>query len=197
VSVRLVGDWRRARRTLEGSAQKLRRGMEAAVREQAQRAKREVVQGIRRQAPGGEALDRPSPLTLASRKLEGVRGQKALQETGEHVRAITYVARGLEAFVGIRSSARGSDGRALARVAEVQEEGSGPIVIPMTPAMRRYLGALRSKADAAAPNRAGAGAGVIVVTIPPRPFLRPAFHAAVRGARQRLREHIARRFGLA
>ena len=38
MSVRLTGDWRRARRLLTGSANKLRRGMVAAVREEAKRA---------------------------------------------------------------------------------------------------------------------------------------------------------------
>ena len=54
MTVRLTGDWRRARRMLMGSARKLRRGMEAAVREEAKRARTEVISGIRKQAPGGK-----------------------------------------------------------------------------------------------------------------------------------------------
>lgn len=190
--VRLTGDWRKAHRVLTGSVRKLRGGLEAAVREEAKRARDEVVRGVRKQAPGGRALDKPLPLTLASRQLEGVRGRSALRASGELLRAITHVARGLEAFVGIKGSARGKDGRRLAEIAEAQEEGAGPFVIPMTEGMRRYLGVLRSRTG----GGSGGGSGAIVVRIPPRPFLRPAFEAAIRGARRRLRDRIARRFGL-
>lgn len=193
MSVRLSGEWRRARRLLTGSANKLRRGMEAAVREEAKRARSEVVRGIQKQAPGGKQLDRPSPLTLASRQLEGVRGRSALRASGELLRAITYVARGLDAFVGIKGSARGSDGRSLAKVADAQEHGTGPIAIPMTPAMRRFLGVLRARGGAA--GERGDGGGVVVVTVPARPFLKPSFDAAVRGARRRLAAHVSRRLG--
>lgn len=195
--VRLAGEWGRAQRILQGSVRKLRGGMEAAVREEAKRARDEVVRGVRKQAPGGKALEKPSPLTLASRQLEGLRGRNALQASGELLRALTSVARGLEAFVGIRSNARGKDGRPLADIAQAQEEGVGPIAIPMTEGMRRYLGVLRSRANGASGGEGGGGgSGVIVVRIPARPFLRPAFEAAMQGARQRLRDRIARRFGL-
>ncbi len=194
MSVRLTGDWRRARRLLEGSARKLRGGLVAAVREEARRAKDEVVRGVRAQAPGGKPLDRPSPLTLASRWLEGVRGRGALQASGELLRAITYVARGLDAFVGVKRSARASDGRSLAKIAEAQERGAGPIAIPMTPAMRRYLGVLRARGGGEPSG--GAGGGVVVVTVPARPFLKPSFEAAVRGARRRLAARVGRRLGL-
>lgn len=192
--VRLTGDWRKVQRVLTGGVRKVRGGLEAAVREEAKRARDEVVRGVRKQAPGGKALDKPSPLTLASRQLEGVRGRSALRASGELLRAITHVARGLEAFVGIKGSVRGKDGRRLADVAQAQEEGAGPFVIPMTEGMRRYLGVLRSQAGG--DGGGGGGSGAIVVRIPPRPFLRPAFEAAIRGARQRLRDRIARRFGL-
>ncbi len=192
--IQRIGDWQKVHRLFAGSVRKVRGGLEAAVRDEARRARSEVVRGIRKQAPGGERLERPSPLTIASRQLEGVRGQKALQATGELLRAVTYFARGLEAFVGILGSARGKDGRSLAAVARAQEDGAGPIVIAMTPAMRRYLGALKSRSGARESGSKSSGA--IVVTIPPRPFLTPAFRAAMRGAQQRLRDHVARRFGL-
>lgn len=191
-----TGDWEKARRMLEGAARKAQRGLEAAVREEARRARAEVVQGIRKQAPGGKRLPPPSPLTLASRRLEQVRGTKALRATGELERAVTSVVRGLEAFVGILGSKRGSDGRSLAQVARVQEDGAGPIVVRITPAMRRFLAALRKRARQEPSSSASRSSGVVVVTIPPRPFLTPAFRAAVRGAERRLREHVARRFGL-
>ncbi len=187
MSVRFTGDWRRARRLLAGSAAKLRRGMEAAVREEAKRAKAEVVRGIRKQAPGGKSLERPSPITLASRRLEGLRGRGALRASGELLGAITSVVRGLDAFVGIKRSARGQDGRRLAEVADAQERGVGPIAIAMTPAMRRYLGLLKSRGGGS-----GGGSGAVVVRVPARPFLKPAFESAIRGARRRLAAHVRR-----
>lgn len=192
--IRRSGDWAKAGRVLAGSVRKIRGGLQAAVRDEARRARDEVVRGVRKQAPGGRAIDGPSPLTLASRQLEGVRGRGALRASGELLGAISFVARGLEAFVGIKSSARGRDGRRLADVAQAQEEGAGPIVIPMTEGMRRYLGMLRSRTGERG-GRVG-GSGAVVVRIPPRPFLRPAFELAIRGARQRLRDRVARSLGL-
>jgi hypothetical protein len=72
----------------------------------------------------------------------------------------------------------------LVSLAELHELGGPPVVIPITPKMRRYLAVLLRQANQGA--AAGGGAGVVVVQTPARPFLRPAF--------ERFRKEASRRF---
>ena len=61
---------------LQRGAQRMRQGIEQAVRQEAQLLRKEMVQGLTRQAPGGEAIAPPSELTLAARRLRGFGGTK-------------------------------------------------------------------------------------------------------------------------
>ena len=55
-------------------------------------------------------------------------------------------------------------------VAKLNEFGGPPVIIPMTPKMRRFLFALLRQAGKEPTG--GSGRGVIVVQVPARPFLR-------------------------
>src|SRR5690606_17304044 len=101
----------------------------------------------------------PSPLTLAAREMKGRGGTKALLVRGDLRNSVSAIVQGDEAFVGVPRKARTQNGRAMVDVARVQEFGEGPIVIPMTPAMRRFLFALLRKADVE--PREGSGKGVV------------------------------------
>ncbi len=193
MSLRRSGDWALARQLLAAGGARLKGAIGAAVRQEAELLRKEIVQGITRQAPGGEPLEPPSPLTLAARKLAGFGGTKALLVRGDLRNAIAVIVQGDEAFIGVPRKARGADGKSLVDVARVQEYGSDPIVIPMTAAMRRYLFALLKQAGQE--PRGGSGRGVVVVTIPARPFLRPAFKAFAKGAQQRFLKRIAALMG--
>ena len=65
-SVRKTGDWAVARRILAGGPMKLKAAVGTALRQEAQLLRKEIVQGITRQAPGGESFKPLSPLTLAA-----------------------------------------------------------------------------------------------------------------------------------
>lgn len=189
MTVQRTGDWAVVRRLLATAPAQLERAVGTALRQEAQLLRKEVVQGITRQSPGGEALEQPSELTLAARKLRGFGGTKALMVRGDLRNAVTAIVRGTEAFVGVPRKARGKDGAPLVDVAKVQEFGSAPTVIPMTPAMRRFLFAVLKKAGKE--PEGGGGKGVVVVRIPPRPFLRPAFRKFARGAQKRFLGRVA------
>jgi hypothetical protein len=146
-------------------------------------------------APGGEAFKPLSPLTLAARELGGRGGTKALIVHADLRNAVEAIVEGDEAFVGVPRKARGKDGKALVDVARIQEFGAGPIVIPMTPAMRRFLFALLRRAGEDVSG--GDGDGVVIVNIPARPFLRPAFRAFVKGVQARFLGRVAAFMGLA
>ncbi|WP_239014420.1 phage virion morphogenesis protein [Archangium violaceum] len=152
------------------------------------------MQGLTQQAPGGEPLRPPSPLTLAARQLEGFGGTKALLVRGDLRNSITVIVEGDEAFIGVPRSARSRNGESLVELARVHEYGSAPIVIPLTPRMRRYLFALLKRAGQEPTG--GTGRGVVVVQVPARPFLRPAFEKFRQGAGRRFLERVAKHLGM-
>lgn len=195
MAVSRTGDWARARRLLTAAPERLRAAIGTAVRQEAHALRNEIVQGLTRQAPGGEPLKPPSPLTLATRELEGFGGTKALIVRGDLRNSITVVVQGDEAFIGVSRSARSKDGASMVDLAKLHEFGGPPVIIPMTPKMRRFLFALLRQAGKEPTG--GSGRGVIVVQVPARPFLRPAFDKFREGASRRFLERVARELGLA
>jgi len=195
MAVSRTGDWARARRLLTAAPQRLQAAIGTAVRQEAHALRNEIVQGLTRQAPGGEPLKPPSPLTIAARQLEGFGGSKALIVRGDLRNSITVIVQGAEAFIGISRSARSKDGASMVDLAKLHEFGGPPVIIPMTPKMRRFLFALLRQAGKEPTG--GNGRGVIVVQVPARPFLRPAFDKFREGASRRFLERVARELGLA
>jgi phage gpG-like protein len=195
MAVSRTGDWARARRLLTAAPQRLQAAVSAAVRQEAHALRNDIVQGLTSQAPGGEPLKPPSPLTIAARQLEGFGGSKALIVRGDLRNSITVVVQGDEAFIGVSRSARSKDGASMVDLAKLHEFGGPPVIIPMTPKMRRFLFALLRQAGKEPTG--GSGRGVIVVQVPARPFLRPAFDKFREGASRRFLERVARELGLA
>ena len=194
MAVSRTGDWARARRLLTAAPQRLQAAIGTAVCQEAHALRNEIVQGLTRQAPGGEPLKPPSPLTIAARELEGFGGTKALIVRGDLRNSITVFVQGDEAFIGVSRSARSKDGASMVDLAKLHEFGGAPVIIPMTPKMRRFLFALLRQAGKEPTG--GSGRGVIVVQVPARPFLRPAFDKFREGAGRRFLERVARDLGL-
>jgi phage gpG-like protein len=195
MTVSRTGDWARARRLLTAAPQRLQAAIGTAVRQEAHALRNNIVQGLTSQAPGGEPLKPPSPLTIAARQLEGFGGSKALIVRGDLRNSITVIVQGDEAFIGVSRSARSKDGASVVDLAKLHEFGGPPVIIPITPKMRRFLFALLRKAGKEPTG--GGGRGVIVVQVPARPFLRPAFDKFREGASRRFLERVARELGLA
>jgi len=195
MAVSRTGDWARARRLLTAAPQRLQAAIGTAVRQEAHALRNEIVQGLTCQAPGGEPLKPPSPLTIAARELEGFGGTKALIVRGDLRNSITVFVQGDEAFIGVARSARSKDGASIVDLAKLHEFGGPPVIIPMTPKMRRFLFALLRQAGKEPAG--GNGRGVIVVQVPARPFLRPAFDKFRGGASRRFLERVAKELGLA
>ena len=195
MAVSRTGDWAQARRLLTAAPQRLQAAIGTAVRQEAHALRNEIVQGLTSQAPGGEPLKSPSPLTIAARELEGFGGTKALIVRGDLRNSITVFVQGDEAFIGVSRSARSKDGASMVDLAKLHEFGGPPVIIPMTPKMRRFLFALLRQASKEPTG--GSGRGVIVGQVPARPFLRPAFDKFREGASRRFLERVARELGLA
>ena len=162
-----TGPWARVLRELQQGASQLPQAIEKSLAEEAQLVHREVVRGIRDQAPGGRRFRRLAASTRAMRRVAGFSGSQALIRSGETVAAIRVISRRGGAFVGIPKNARGSDGRPLARILRMNEEGA-TIQIRMTPAMRRFLHSQLSQRTTKVASR-----GVIRVRIPARPVFGP------------------------
>ena len=188
-----TGDWARARQLLEAGPQRLRSAIGVAIRQEAQGLRNEIVQGLTQQAPGGEPLKPPSPLTLAARQLDGFGGTKSLLVRGDLRNSVAVIVEGDEAFIGVPRSARSSGGESLVDLAQLHEYGGPPVIIPITPKMRRFLFALLRQAGKEPTG--GSGRGVVVVQVPARPFLRPAFEKFRQGASRRFLERVAQQLG--
>ncbi len=193
MAVMRTGDWARARQLLAAGPQRLRSAIGVTIRQEAQGLRNEIVQGLTSQAPGGEPIKPPAPLTLAARQLEGFGGTKALLVRGDLRNSITVIVEGDEAFIGVPRSARSSGGESLVDLAQLHEYGGPPVVIPITPKMRRFLFALLRQAGKEPTG--GSGRGVVVVQVPARPFLRPAFEKCREGASRRFLERVAQQLG--
>ena len=135
MTVQKTGDWALARRILSGAPAKMKVAVNLALRQEAELLRKEIVQGITKQAPGGESFKPLSPLTLAARKMAGFGGTKALMVRGDLRNAISAIVKGDEAFVGVPRKAKDKQGKPVIDVAKVHEFGAGPFVVPMTPAM--------------------------------------------------------------
>lgn len=194
MAVSRTGDWARARRLLTAAPERLKAAIGTAVRQEAHALRNEIVQGLTSQAPGGEPLKPPSPLTIAARQLEGFGGTKALIVRGDLRNSIIVFVHGDEAFIGVSRSARSKDGEPMVDIAKLNEFGGPPVIIPITPKMRRFLFALLRQAGKEPTG--GSGQSVIVVQVPARPFLRPAFEKFREGASKRFLERVAKELGL-
>ncbi len=195
MSVRKTGDWALARRLLSSAPVRLKGAVGKALRQEAQLLRSQIVQGITKQAPGGQAFKKLSPLTIAARESKGFKGTKALIVRGDLRNSISALVRNDEAFVGVLRKAKDKQGNPLINVAQIQEFGAGPIVIPMTDAMRRFLFALLQDAGKKS-SGGGSSSGVVVINIPARPFLRPAFKEFSKGAQRRFLDRIAGQLGV-
>jgi hypothetical protein len=199
MKVTKTGDWGLAGHLLQTMPVKLKAAVSVAFRQEAELLRKQIVQGITKQAPGGKSFKELSALTQASRRLKRFFGTKALLRRGDLRGAISAIVRGEEAFIGVPRKARDKDGNPVIDIAELNEFGSKPIVIPITPKMRRYLAVLFKEAGETAGSsggEGGTGKGVVVTRIPPRPFLRPVFEKFSIGAEQRFLKRIARQLGL-
>lgn len=182
-----VGNWEKALRILDAAPKRLAEAQQKAVLQEAQFFRGKIVEGIREQAPGGQAFAPLAPTTLAIRQFRGFRGTKALIHHGDLRNSVAVVREGDNVFVGVLRSAQSRDGASLANVAAAHEYGSKPIARKLSAKARAFLhAAFRS---AGLEKRAtGVKTGVVVSRIPARPFLGPVFE------KYRQPEDVARRF---
>lgn len=173
--VSLFGDWEKAKKVLSTVQDRWEHASRRALMQEAHFLRGKIVEGMREQAPGGKAFEPLSPLSIAMRKAVGFKGTKALINRGDMRNAVVVVAKGEGAFVGILRTAKGRDGKPLVNVAEANEYGRGPFIVPITPKSRRFYHAAMAKAGFTPIPTGHPGAVIAIVRIPARPFFRPVF----------------------
>lgn len=192
-----VGDWNLARRILATASPKLRMALDRATLQEAHFMRGKIIEGLVSQAPGGKTFKPISNATLAIRKFKRFSGTKALLVRGDLKNSISVKRESDGCFVGILRTARGRGGAPIANVAELNEFGSRPIVIPVTPKMKAFLAAAfrRGGGGSGGTGGGGGGLGVIVVQIPARPFIRPVAEKFY-GNRHEVSSRFLRRVGI-
>ena len=188
LKVTRIGGWARVEELLATAPQRVQTAVDKALLQEGHFLRTKIVEGIREQAPGGRPFTPLSPATLAIRKFRGFGGTKALIVRGDLRNSVTVTRDGDRILVGVLRTAKGRAGQPLVDVAELQEHGSRPIVMKLTPKARAFLHAAFRRAGLDAPGAGHAPTGIAIVQIPPRPFLAPVFEKYAQP------EQISRRF---
>ena len=168
-----TGDWKKLQELFTSLPERFEAAANQAVLQEAQAFRTQVVEGLREQAPGGQAFKPLSAATLALRKFRGFKGSKALLVRGDLRNSITVFKEGSKVFVGVLRTAKGQAGQPLVNVAELNEYGSRPIVIRITPKARAFLHMVFRKAGLDNPREGRPSTGIAIVRIPARPFIGP------------------------
>jgi hypothetical protein len=188
LNVTKIGDWTRAGQLLSTASKRIQAAVDRAMLQEGQFLRSKIVEGLREQAPGGQAFAPLAPTTLAIRTFRGFGGTKALLVHADLRNSITVTRDGDRVLVGVLRTARNRAGRPLVDIAALNEQGSRPIVMRLTPKARAFLHAAFRKAGLDAPGPSQPSTGVAVLQIPPRPFLAPVFEKFAKP------EDVSRRF---
>ncbi len=146
------------------------RALDIAVQSEAQFIRKQIIEGLRSQAPGGKKFKPHAKTTIAvdevrkKRKRRG-KGKVLLSSGGLRNSIKVKKLRPKQAFVGILRTAGGGK----ANVGEIHETGRS-FVVPLTPKSRALIMMAFRKKGMIVP---GEGKAFIAVTIPARPFIAP------------------------
>jgi len=197
INIKKVGSWAEVERLLATGSRRVAAALDKATLQEGQFLRTKIVEGIREQAPGGRPFLPLAPTTLAIRQFRGFRGEKALLVQGDLRNSITVVKDGDRVLVGVLRTARNRAGKSLVDIAALQEHGSRPIVMRLTPKARAFLHAAFRRAGLDRPGSGAPGIGIAIVQIPPRPFLAPVLEKFGRreDVERRFRERVAKLLG--
>lgn len=188
MEVKKIGPWAKVGRLLATAPRRMQAVFDKALWQEGQFLRTKIVEGIREQAPGGRAFTPLAPTTLAIRQFRGFRGSKALIVQADLRNSITVVRDGDRVLVGVLRTARNRAGKSLVDIAALQEYGSRPIVVHLTPRARAFLHAAFRHAGLDGPSSGQPGTGIAVIQIPRRPIFSPVFDKEAQP------EQVARRF---
>jgi phage gpG-like protein len=116
---------------------------------------------------------------------------------GDLRNSVTVTRDGDRALVGVLRTARNRAGQPLVDIAALNEFGSRPIVMRLTPKARAFLHAAFRHAGFDTPAAGQPSTGLAIVQIPARPFLSPIFekYAEPSQVSRRFLERVAKNLG--
>ena len=121
------------------------------------------------------AASTPLAPTTGDTSVPGLPGNKALLVQGDLRNSIAVIKDGDRVLVGGLRTARSRSGKSLVDIAALQEHGSQPIVMRLTPRARAFLHAAFRRAGLDATSAGHPSIGIAIIRIPARPFLAPVF----------------------
>jgi len=177
-TVELVGDWRERAASGRRVSSLMKVRIRSFLIREAEEMRRLVGHAFVSQGAPGK-WPKLSPWTIAGRRLNRFGGTKALIWSGEMRKSIStsWDEGSQSAFCGIMYQKKGMNGQSMVNIAKIHEYGSKRFAIRITPRMRKYLavlarylprGARMTKRD----RKRHIVTGIIVIKIPPRPFMR-------------------------
>lgn len=163
--------WGKLQRRLLDGPTSFRRRIIITLHKAAKMAEAELRNGLRSGSPGGERFQRLSPLTIAMN--QGRR--KPLMDSGTLFNSIssTVDEREFEAFIGVKRTAKASNGQDLVDIAAVHEFGSRPFAVRVTPQIRSLFIALSKQTDGRISPISPSKSVIFHPGIPKRPFIAP------------------------
>lgn len=188
--IELTGDWELAERILAASPAAVNKACRQAVHQEAVHFEGLVIKHLSAGPP-----PTLSPWTVKMRKSRGGGGgDKPLNATGDMLGSVSVTPNttaSTEKWIGIPRSASAHGGQVV-RLAEVHEFGA-TFVLWITPKMRRFLFGvlLKDEPKIQGPRKAGtSGKRYLVIHIPARPFIVPAFEEGAQQAQKRFEARI-------
>lgn len=177
IQITKVGQWAQARKILSTAPFALPIAIRKAVKQEGQFMRKMMVQNMTQQgALVGAPFAPHAASTKLTRKFRRRPTGKVLIDRADLRNSITVEAKGDAVFIGVLRTARGKNGRPLAKIARVHEFGQ-TIAIPVTPAMIRFLHLMFSKSS---PQKGQSGRSkglhvgdTLIVKVPARPFIQP------------------------
>ena len=180
-----------ASRKLSAWRTKLPKAADRAAKQQAQRLRTLIVQGIRSGGPGDEEFE---PLADSTVDMKG--SSKPLIDNGDMIRSIGVEELETDAwFVGVNRQAETEEGMPLENLAEIHEFGTDPYEIQVTQKMRGFFAHMAKKGIF--DNMLSPSTMVIQHPgIPARPFLEPAFEEWAEDAEEQFEASVKRQLGI-
>jgi len=187
IQIKKVGQWAQARSLFQRFPGEIKGALRTAVAQEAELLRTKIVQKI-----SSGPFKPLSKTTLPVYSFMGKKhGGKPLIMHGDLLGGVKVVPKGQgpSLFIGIPAAARNRTGQSLVRLASVHEEGR-TIVLKMTPKMAAFLHMAFQAAGLPPPGGPSKNTGVIVIQIPARPFMEPAFADWERGHKQRIEQRV-------
>jgi hypothetical protein len=207
IDIKQIGEWKLAQKILKTGAQDLDKAIEQAVEQEAEFFVTKIKQYMRTGkfealsantlavTGGGGGRDKGGRFKKGA---GGRHGGKPLFRSGDLRNAVTKVMMGGAAFIGVPRNAPKKGSTGLVNIADVHEHGR-TIVMKMTPKMRRFLHARLPKRIGPRMRNgsfsSGQSTGILVIRIPPRPFIAPVFAEHGPGSQERFTKRLAKALG--